>query len=108
VDYIAATMKGKAALGFDKLQAKQWASSVQWLGLNVISIPKSGQKDQGFVEFAARFKQDGKLQFIHEFSEFSLTNGQWFYVDGKPGKAPGRNDSCLCGSGKKFKKCCGG
>ncbi|MCK5803002.1 MAG: anaerobic sulfatase maturase [Lentisphaeria bacterium] len=23
------------------------------------------------------------------------------------GRAPGRNDSCPCGSGKKFKKCCG-
>jgi hypothetical protein len=22
-------------------------------------------------------------------------------------KMPGRNDQCLCGSGKKFKKCCG-
>jgi uncharacterized protein YecA (UPF0149 family) len=21
---------------------------------------------------------------------------------------PGRNDPCFCGSGKKFKKCCGG
>jgi len=24
----------------------------------------------------------------------------------KPGKKPGRNDPCPCGSGKKFKKCC--
>jgi len=23
------------------------------------------------------------------------------------GKKPGRNDPCLCGSGKKYKKCCG-
>jgi uncharacterized protein len=23
------------------------------------------------------------------------------------GKAPGRNDPCLCGSGRKYKKCCG-
>ena len=23
------------------------------------------------------------------------------------GDAPGRNDPCPCGSGKKFKKCCG-
>jgi uncharacterized protein len=25
----------------------------------------------------------------------------------QPAKAPGRNDPCTCGSGKKFKKCCG-
>lgn len=23
-------------------------------------------------------------------------------------KVPGRNDPCSCGSGKKYKKCCGG
>ncbi|MGE3165847.1 MAG: SEC-C metal-binding domain-containing protein [Planctomycetota bacterium] len=27
-------------------------------------------------------------------------------VAAKPGRAPGRNDPCSCGSGKKFKKCC--
>lgn len=26
----------------------------------------------------------------------------------RPGPKIGRNDPCLCGSGKKFKKCCGG
>jgi preprotein translocase subunit SecA len=25
----------------------------------------------------------------------------------KAGKEPGRNDPCPCGSGKKYKKCCG-
>ena len=25
----------------------------------------------------------------------------------KKGKKPGRNDPCPCGSGKKYKKCCG-
>jgi uncharacterized protein len=24
------------------------------------------------------------------------------------GRTPGRNDPCPCGSGKKYKKCCGG
>ncbi|MGR9117332.1 MAG: SEC-C metal-binding domain-containing protein [Gammaproteobacteria bacterium] len=24
-----------------------------------------------------------------------------------PPKKPGRNDPCPCGSGKKYKKCCG-
>jgi uncharacterized protein YchJ len=41
---------------------------------------------------------------------------QWFYVDGDTkGDSPpvtrnikvGRNEPCPCGSGKKFKKCCG-
>ncbi|MCF1613211.1 SEC-C domain-containing protein, partial [Serratia marcescens] len=31
---------------------------------------------------------------------------RWYYIDGtKP--QPGRNAMCPCGSGKKYKKCCG-
>ena len=49
----------------------------------------------------------------HEISEFHLIDNKWYYVDGKkpaiqePTTAKiGRNDSCPCGSGKKYKKCC--
>ena len=43
-------------------------------------------------------------------------HGLWYFVDGAPGRQEpfvrddakvGRNDPCPCGSGKKFKKCCG-
>ncbi|RND30199.1 hypothetical protein EC575_21140, partial [Vibrio cholerae] len=36
-------------------------------------------------------------------------NNCWFYIDGEFPTAikQGRNDPCACGSGKKFKKCCG-
>ncbi|UNB77983.1 SEC-C domain-containing protein [Escherichia coli] len=33
-------------------------------------------------------------------------NGQWYYIDGTRPQIC-RNDPCPCGSGKKFKKCCG-
>jgi Predicted metal-binding protein related to the C-terminal domain of SecA len=42
--------------------------------------------------------------------------GAWFFYDGravkqetikKEGPDVGRNDPCPCGSGKKYKKCCG-
>ncbi|WP_187439378.1 SEC-C metal-binding domain-containing protein, partial [Escherichia coli] len=43
---------------------------------------------------------------IIERSRFLKENGQWYYIDGtRP--LFGRNDPCPCGSGKKFKKCCG-
>ena len=29
------------------------------------------------------------------------------YEDGRAGRPPGRNDPCPCGSGRKFKNCCG-
>ena len=47
---------------------------------------------------------------------FARHNGRWYFVDGETiGQKPvvregpriGRNDPCPCGSGKKYKKCCG-
>lgn len=107
IDYIAKTMRGKAALGFDPASAKDWASRTEWLGLNVIrtflKTPTSG-----FVEFAARYRLDDQLNFIHELSEFERTDESWYYIDGILQPKPARNQPCLCGSGKKFKHCCGG
>jgi len=64
--------------------------------------------DEGYVEFAARFQEQGSeaVQLVHERSRFLRVNERWYYIDGvKP--QSGRNDSCPCGSGKKYKKCCG-
>ncbi|MGY8718810.1 MAG: SEC-C metal-binding domain-containing protein [Verrucomicrobiia bacterium] len=52
---------------------------------------------------------------MHEKSEFELIDGNWIFSKTlREGPAPakaapkiGRNDPCPCGSGKKYKKCCG-
>ncbi len=36
INYIANTMRGKAALGFNPVASKQWATEVKWLGLTVL------------------------------------------------------------------------
>ncbi|RDL31755.1 hypothetical protein BC461_08205 [Photobacterium damselae] len=94
-----------------------------WLGLDVLNseIAPSGE---GFVEFKAYY-QDGKDEYVlQERSRFLQEevdgNKLWFYIDGEYPQAQeesvsqpansnkiGRNDPCLCGSGKKYKKCCG-
>jgi SEC-C motif-containing protein len=52
----------------------------------------------------------------HELSTFARDGGKWYFVSGKEVKAKpvvraepkiGRNDPCSCGSGRKYKKCCG-
>ncbi|WP_052461865.1 plasmid pRiA4b ORF-3 family protein [Sporosarcina koreensis] len=43
-------------------------------------------------------------QELHELAPGSV---QPAAADGEPAKKPGRNDPCTCGSGKKYKKCCG-
>jgi SEC-C motif-containing protein len=65
------------------------------------------------VEFRALYRGSSGLGVLHERSRFVFENGCWFYVDGEllesgallSGKI-GRNESCPCGSGNKYKKCC--
>jgi SEC-C motif domain protein len=68
------------------------------------------------VEFTAFFKADnGAEGTLQEKSEFHRINGDWIFARTlRQGPAPvksapkvGRNDPCPCGSGKKFKQCCG-
>lgn len=80
-----------------------------WQRLTIIATDKGNESDsEGTVEFAAYY-QGGQL---HERSRFVKEEGKWFYLDGEilPPVASakvGRNDPCPCGSGKKYKKCCG-
>jgi SEC-C motif-containing protein len=65
----------------------------------------------------AIYHEKGKVVRHHELAEFAKEDGQWYFVDGRApkhvqsirqGPKIGRNDPCPCGSGRKFKKCCGG
>ena len=83
---------------------------VEWLGLEVLSRKAGLAGDtKGSVEFIARYQRQGVPGQVHENSRFVKEQGQWFYLDGdlKTAATVGRNDPCPCGSGKKFKKCCG-
>src|SRR3569833_3134762 len=73
-------------------------------------------EDEGTVEFIATYRQKGSKIAHHELGNFVRQNGRWYYADGKlftpgtvrnEGPKVGRNDPCPCGSGKKYKKCCG-
>jgi SEC-C motif domain protein len=101
----------------DVAATRRWAETAQWLGLSVVNVQDGGTADEvGNVEFIATYKERGIVKPHHEISRFSKQSGDWYYVDGKlvaPKTAMrdqskvGRNDPCPCGSGKKFKKCCG-
>jgi len=89
--------------------------TVQWIGLKILSTDLGGPDDtKGHVEFRARCRIKGEAGGLDEASDFIKEDGRWYYVDGsaiKPQKnvsgKVGRNDPCSCGSGKKYKKCCG-
>ena len=77
-----------------------------WLGLTVFDAAPGRDANEGYVSFVARFSEQNKPGAIIERSRFLNDSGQWYYIDGTRPQF-GRNDPCPCGSGKKFKKCCG-
>lgn len=78
----------------------------EWLGLTIFEEAPGGDASEGFVSFVARYREQGKPGAIIERSRFLKEHGRWYYIDGTRPEI-GRNDPCPCGSGKKFKKCCG-
>ena len=84
---------------------------IRWLGLEILD--EREQDDTAVVEFEARFLCDGTVDALHERSDFLRLQGQWVYTRGEslPPRSksckPGRNEACPCGSGRKFKRCCG-
>jgi len=115
VDYLESTLLPETREDFDRAHVTEWAKNSNWTSLEVLSTQAGGPDDTaGVVEFIARFTLAGREHVHHETSQFSRRDGQWFYVDGTVEKPkprhvvkPGRNDPCPCGSGKKYKKCCG-
>ncbi len=88
----------------------QSAQSTDWLSLQIIN--HRAELTSAQVEFKAYYKVDSCFYVMHELSEFILENNSWRYTTGKMLESSGeikpeRNSQCLCGSGKKFKKCCG-
>jgi SEC-C motif-containing protein len=118
VPYIRDSHDPETRDGFDEAATADWARRATWLGLQVLSTRAGGEGDeQGEVEFVARFRDERKVEHRHhERSKFIKREGRWYFQDGELQAQPpavrsapkvGRNDPCPCGSGKKYKKCCG-
>jgi SEC-C motif domain protein len=117
IDYITETHDPKTRHEHDPEQARAWAEGSEWLGLEVLATEGGGPDDaEGSVEFLARYRVEEVEQEHRERSSFVKRGGVWYFSDGrvlgpktvrldKP--KVGRNDPCPCGSGKKYKKCCG-
>ena len=76
----------------------------------ISSVDVSSQDDVNAVENQRRAEQVNRVQFIHENDEQLTDNA---YNDNvtttfkRDEKKVGRNDPCVCGSGKKYKNCHG-
>ncbi|ACL03382.1 YchJ family protein [Desulfatibacillum aliphaticivorans] len=117
IDYIRDTIDPDNNDDFDENSARDWAENSEWHSLEIVSTFKGGEDDEaGQVEFIADYSQKNARTKHHELADFRKIDGKWYFVDGeavapKPVKRDkpkvGRNDPCPCGSGKKYKKCCG-
>ncbi len=113
LDHVDRTHALEIREDFNRAEAERSVQECEWQGLEVKSASENG--DEGTVEFVARFKR-GAQEFVqHELARFNRRDGRWLYVSGEINPKPpqrhvtkiGRNDPCGCGSGKKYKKCCG-
>jgi len=95
-DYIVKTSINQKREDFNGI------NSTEWLKLDVLDAYDN------IVEFKAYYREDTKIYILHEKSTFVKVDGLWKYLDGELFNSKvQRNESCPCGSGKKFKKCCG-
>jgi SEC-C motif-containing protein len=87
-----------------------------WTRLVIHSQEAGKVPDMATVDFTAYYVAEGGVELAHdEKGEFKKHGDGWIYVRAlRLGPAPvraahkvGRNDPCPCGSGKKYKHCCG-
>ena len=132
MDYIKKTLAPESRKDFDLEENRTWAKNAKWQGLKILSTSKGTAEDKkGTVEFIATYEQKGESIDHHEVAEFRKDDkGHWLFTEGDSHTHPGgeghhahhhhkpqtvqrespkigRNDPCSCGSGKKYKKCCG-
>jgi len=115
IDFLFESTHPNQREGYDHKGTRAWAEESTWYGLEIQETKAGGIEDEeGEVVFIARFRDKSGLRTHHERAQFKRENGQWFFTKGEMVKSQpvsanktGRNDPCLCGSGLKYKKCCG-
>ncbi|GAB1433660.1 YchJ family protein [Spirochaetota bacterium] len=102
--------------GIDWEATKRWSEKAEWKGLKILGTEKGTASDsEGTVEFVATYVLNGLKDEHHESARFVKSNEAWLYDSGVIKTATimrdkpklGRNEACPCGSGKKYKQCCG-
>lgn len=117
IDYLYDTIPPDQQEKFNRQEAQKWSHGAQWEGLEILASQDGGADDaSGTVEFVARYREKEKKVKHHELARFGKIDGRWYFIDGqapkqqtvvRQGPKVGRNEPCPCGSGKKYKKCCG-
>ncbi|WP_417660692.1 YchJ family protein [Pseudomonas sp.] len=107
IDYLLETTLPAQQHLLDREAISAWSLQSTWLGLEVENAEVLGGKpEHAFVTFTARWHDASGEHSHRERSAFVQSNGHWYFIDPTVPMKIGRNDSCPCSSGQKFKKCC--
>ena len=94
---------------------ESWAKETDWAGLEIVThTPKLGKR-HAQVEFKAYYNTSDGLQAHHELSAFikiknkadANNSASWYFLDPTVSMSVTQKQPCICGSGEKFKRCCG-
>ena len=116
IDYIINSCDQEEVIAeIDKQATEEWSNQSTWNGLKILRTEKGEKDDEAIVEFTADYTMHNMHDVHHEIAGFKQIDGDWKYVTGnvipttikRVGKKVGRNEPCPCGSGKKYKNCCG-
>ena len=119
-DYIVKTTLPAQQGLLDINAIESWAKETNWAGLKIVAhMPKLGKR-HAQVEFKAYFKStnnasnlEEKVQAHHELSAFvrvkdkANNDARWYFLDPTVTINVTQKQPCVCGSGEKFKRCCG-
>lgn len=106
IPYIIETTVPNQQKYLDQAAMKAWGENTKWAGLEIIKHLPNLSKIHSQVEFKAFFDTEEGKQAHHELSLFVKIESRWFFVDPTV-PLPSQKQHCICGSGKKFKHCCG-
>lgn len=115
LDYIEGTCTEEALGTLNRADLERSLPETKWLEMKVRETSGGSVEDvEGTVTFSFRYTYGGREHSQTELGRF-VRQARWLYdgseinPKGRPVRVAsiGRNDPCPCGSGKKYKKCCG-
>ncbi len=115
-DYIVKTTVPAQQALLDIKSIESWARETNWAGLEIVSHTAKLGKRHAQVEFKAFYtdlkkQPDTQQAAHHELSSFvkikDKTGERWYFLDPTVDMTISKKQPCLCGSGEKFKRCCG-
>lgn len=114
---IETTLPAQQSL-LDKQAIEIWAKETDWAGLEVVAhIPKISKRHSQ-VTFKAYYRVIQNMQlaidahqerstFVKAKSTPSAQDKRWYFLDPTVELRVTQKQPCICGSGEKFKRCCG-